>query len=504
MGQRNKDRCCARERAGSNYAIIFIAMIASLKNILHHICLLDITKPIIAGVSGGPDSLCLLDLLVQAGFLVHAAHFNHLLRPEAGDDAHLVGKVAEGLGIPFVYAEDDVGAYARSQRVSIEEAARLLRYRFLFGEAEARGAQAVAVAHHADDQVETVLMHLLRGAGPAGLVGMRYRSLPSPWSQNIPLVRPILAVWREEILDYVADRGLTPAQDATNLDTTYFRNRLRHELLPYLATYNPQIRQVFWRMSEVMREDYETIEMVVQSAWRECAFVEEAGAVAFTLGRFCGYAAGVQRGLLRRAVGILRPGLRDIGLEAVERARRLANSPSNTHQVDLAAGLFAFCEAGRLWVASREAGPSYGPWPRLSGSVVLELPVSGTLELAEGWVMQAELMDISEEIYRQAEYNRDLTQAWLDTSRLRLPLHLRLRRSGDRFCPLGLDGHSTRLTDFMVNVKMPRRARDGWPLVCSGEEIVWIPYYRQSHSSRLTVSTRQVVHLQIKGGVLML
>ncbi len=335
-------------------------------------------------------------------------------------------------------------------------------------------------------------------------MGMRYRSLPTPWSQNIPLVRPILAFWREEIMAYVAERGLIPAQDATNLDTTYFRNRLRHELLPYLGTYNPQIRRVLWRMSEVMREDYETIEKAVQTAWQECAFVDGAGTVAFALERFGGYSAGVQRGLLRRAVGILRPGLRDIGLEAVERARRLAAASPGSQQVDLAAGLFAFREADRLWVTHRQADPPAGPWPRLPGSVVLELPVPATLQLSEDWVLQAELLDASVEVFSQAQQNSDPTHVWLDADRLQLPLLLRARQSGDRFCPLGLDGHSARLTDFMVNIKMPRRARQGWPLVCSGQEIVWVPLYRQSHSSRLTVSTSRVVHLQIQGKALML
>src|SRR5690606_34005843 len=129
----------------------------------------------------------------------------------------------------FAFERQDVQAYADEQALSIEEAARMLRYQFLFRQADAAGAQAVAVAHSANDQVETVLMHLLRGAGLSGLSGMPVYSLPNPWSQDIPLVRPLLSTWREDILAYNRDQGLVAREDATNQDLRYYRNRLRHE-----------------------------------------------------------------------------------------------------------------------------------------------------------------------------------------------------------------------------------------------------------------------------------
>src|SRR5512146_2662668 len=150
-------------------------------------CLLDREKPLIVGVSGGPDSLCLLDGLARLRFLLIAAHFDHRLRPESGQDAEVVRQAAESLGVQFALGSADVSACARDERLSIEEAARLLRYRFLFEQARRFKAQAVAVGHTADDQVESVLMHLLRGAGLSGLKGMSYRAIVPEWDNEIPL-----------------------------------------------------------------------------------------------------------------------------------------------------------------------------------------------------------------------------------------------------------------------------------------------------------------------------
>src|SRR5512143_2120761 len=153
-------------------------------------CGLDPQKPLLAGVSGGPDSLCLLDILHSAGYPVIVAHFNHHLRPEADEEAASVAGLAQDLGLAFVTDSADVNKYAAENSLSLEEAARLLRYRFLFRVARERSAQAVAVGHTADDQVETILMHFLRGAGLAGLKGMEVRTHLPVFDAGIPLVRP--------------------------------------------------------------------------------------------------------------------------------------------------------------------------------------------------------------------------------------------------------------------------------------------------------------------------
>ena len=157
---------------------------------------------LIAGVSGGPDSLCLLHALHALGHRPFVAHFDHQLRPESSLDVTHVAALASTLGLQFVAGREDVTAYSTSRRISIEEAGRILRYTFLFGQARAHGAVAVVVGHTADDQAETILMHLLRGAGVSGLSGMVCRVVLPEFDARIPLVRPLLGTWREQTVEY--------------------------------------------------------------------------------------------------------------------------------------------------------------------------------------------------------------------------------------------------------------------------------------------------------------
>lgn len=221
--------------------------IFSLKNVLSHECELSKTTPIVVGVSGGPDSLCLLHLLHSLEYAVIAAHVNHQLRPEADQEAFYVKEFADSLGIPFYQTCVDVHQFSENEKLSIEESARILRYRFLMEVADQQSAQALAVAHQADDQIEIVLMHVLRGSGMSGLKGMPYRGFNPAFSLEIPIIRPLLGVWRDEILEYCQVNQIKPCYDLTNEDARFFRNRIRQELVPILTTYNTQAKQHLWQ-----------------------------------------------------------------------------------------------------------------------------------------------------------------------------------------------------------------------------------------------------------------
>ena len=280
--------------------------------------------PIVVGVSGGPDSYCLLDALVQLGYPVTAAHFDHQLRPESAQDAEHVRSTASRLGAAFVLGRGDVAAFARQEHRSIEDAARILRYRFLFSQARALSAQAVAVGHTADDQVETLLMHLLRGAGLNGLKGMAFRALRPAWDASIPLVRPLLELWREETLAWCSERGLEPLFDPTNQDPAYLRNRVRHELIPLLEQLNPRARQSLWRASQVLAGEEAILQEAVAAAWDACLGEQQPAALALRRSAFTQLSSGLQRAVLRKAIAQLNPQLEDVDFAAVERARALA------------------------------------------------------------------------------------------------------------------------------------------------------------------------------------
>jgi len=451
--------------------------------------------PLLLGVSGGADSLALLDILVRLRYPLVAAHFNHLLRPEAGEDALAVKRVAAKMRVPLVLGADDVARHAREFHLSIEEAARELRYRFLFEQAEKHKAAAVLVAHNADDQVETVLMHLLRGAGLDGLTGMSLYALPNPWSETIPLIRPVLGIWRSEINAYCLERSLHPLTDATNADTAFFRNRLRHELIPELDACAPGFRRRLHQTADLLAADRALLDDLTAAAWDTVTAEARGDFVTFNRPDFTQQPLALQRRLIRRAVTCLRPDARDADFALVRRALDFISGPTRTRKIDLGLGLRLSIEGETLLLAAWEADLPAADWPQISEAAVL--PVPGEAALENGWVLRAEALPDGQGALRTARGNRDPYRAWIDLGDRQPPLKVRPRRPGERFQPLGLGGHSLKVSDFMINKKIPRRARSGWPLVTAGGEIVWIPGHQPAHPFRLTEQTGQVIALRL-------
>ncbi len=474
-------------------------MLDSIANILHQECGLQETDLLLVGFSGGPDSLCLLHLLHGLGYRVVAAHLNHKLRPQADEESHIVGQLARQTGVDFVAGEQDVPAYAKSHALSVEEAARQLRYRFLFDQAESYSAHAVVVAHTADDQVETILMHILRGTGLNGLGGMPLASLPNAWSEHVPLVRPLLHTWRWEVLEYLAEQGLTPLTDESNADTTYLRNRIRHELLPTLEGYNPGIRQSLLRLGQIVREDQAVITAVVQQAREKALAQQGAASPVFKRVEFLRLEPSIQRVLLREMIGSHLPGLVDVDFACIERGRLFVAEGKAHAQVDLVGGLVLVTDGSLFSVATGGAEFRSSQYPILASMDELELSTHGEVQLNGEWRLEAQVVPESElERARQVSLtNEDPYQAWLDRGALTTRLVVRRRRRGERMQPLGLGGHTVKISDVMVNLKLPRQARDSWPLVCSSGDIVWMPGYRQSEATRVGPETRQIIHIQL-------
>jgi len=463
-------------------------------------CGINRQEPILVGVSGGADSLALLLGLDELDYKLVAAHLDHALRPESAEDAAFVEALAKARGLPFVSAQVAVRRYAEEQGQSLEEAAREVRYQFLFDQARRHHAQAVAVAHHADDQVETVLMHFLRGAGLPGLSGMEFRRTLKSWDKSIPLVRPLLGVWREEIEAFVEEAGMQPRVDASNRDQTYFRNRLRHTLLPELKAYNPQIRQVLWRMSDVLGEENRFIETLAEEAWNSCFITKSQERVQLNITAFKSLAKALQRRILRRAIAQLRPDLRDIGLEAVERGMAFVEAPSESGEIDLVARLNLAAIGGRLILKTWDAElPDWGKPLLISENQVGKLEPGNPVGLRSGWRITAEILPQAQENPLEAVGKMAPDEAWLDADKLVLPLKVRGREPGERWQPLGMAEHTQSLQDFFINEKVPAHLRDVWPLVCSRGEVAWIVGLRPSESFKVKKGTQRVMHLRVEG-----
>ncbi len=471
-------------------------MLEKLNVVLVEQCTLDKRRPVVVGVSGGPDSLCLMDLLYRSGYHIVVAHFNHRLRPEAKAEAQDVRRLAGRLKIPFAGGSANVKAYAGLHKMSIEEAARLLRYRFLFDRAHRHRAQAVAVGHTADDQVESILMHFLRGTGLTGLQGMRYRTVLPRLDAEIPIVRPLLNVWRDETRSYCEANGLQPHFDPTNESLDFLRNRIRHALIPDLETYNPNFKETVWRMSQSLAADHALLDEVVESGWRDCLVRESREWVILNPAVLSRFSVGLQRNVIRRAIAQLLPG-REISFGVLERASAWVAEPARA-RVDLTGGLSLYREGELLCISSRETDLPFDLWPQIppqTESVPVSLPCQTWL--GGGWKFSAEKWHQPALAWEQSRKNQDPFQVWLDGENLPDRLELRSKRPGEVFEPLGLRGHSQKISDFFTNVKLPRRARQQWPLLCAGPKVVWVPGYRPAEPFKLTKSSRLVVYFSL-------
>lgn len=461
-------------------------------------CDLKPDLPVLVGVSGGVDSLALMYGLHALGYTLVVAHLDHALRLDSAQDADFVQAAADSLGLPFVRTRVDVRQAAALEGQSLEEAAREVRYAFLFKQARAFQAQAVAVAHQADDQVETVLMHFLRGAALSGLSGMAYRKRMPVWDAEIPLVRPLLNVWREEIERFIAEQGLQPRFDQSNLDRTYFRNRLRHELIPTLETYNSQFRQALHRTVAVLSEEDAFLDGLAQRGWDACFRSKTADRVVLQRTAFLQQQKAIQRRLLRQAIALLRPNLRDVGFDAVERGLAFIAEPSERGSVDLVARLDLAVLDEMVIVKTWDAELPDGNQALLvDADVVMALPLGGSVPLRHGWRLQAAALLATPEKAQAQAAARPEREVWLDADQLTFPLTVRGWREGERWQPLGLTGHSQKLSDFFINEKVKAHLRGIWPLVCSGDQIVWVAGLRPAENARVSEETKRIVQLRL-------
>ena len=289
--------------------------------------MLEAGESVVVAVSGGPDSLCLLHVLMglraELGIELHVAHLNHGLRgDEAAADAEYVRGLAAEWGVAATVETADVPAYRRTRRLSLEEAARQVRYAFLTRVAAAVGAHTVATGHTADDQVETILMHWLRGAGLTGLRGMQP---VQEWPGGLRVIRPLLEVSRGDVEAYCVANGLRPRRDRSNNDERIWRNRVRRQLLPLLEQLSPGVRASILRTAHILADDDAYMRDQVRSLWPAIAKTA-TDAVEIDLPAWQAQPLAIQRRIVREAWRQIAASYDDLSWLQVERARDLLSS----------------------------------------------------------------------------------------------------------------------------------------------------------------------------------
>lgn len=449
-------------------------------------------ETVVVGVSGGPDSLCLLHILAglskTLGLRLHIAHLNHLLRGAESDaDADYVSTVAHELGIPAITDRQDVNAYQRKYRLSQEEAAREIRYAFFSSVARSLNAETIAVGHTADDQIETILMHLVRGTGLTGLRGMQPLSV---WNltdgTKLRIARPLLEVRRGETEAYCAVQGLSPRSDSSNRWGNQLRNQVRSQLIPLLREYNPNVEQGLLRTARTADIGLSYIDEDASRLWGSVAREQTEG-IAIDRAEFSQLHPALKRHLIRSAIQRLLGDLQDIESVHIENILD-AMTKSAGKRLSLPRGLAFYTDYGHsILTTTGENIPC--PFPALEGECRLNVP--GEVEFC-GWQVKSTIIN-----HDPVGGNKKELKACLDLDVTGERLTVRGRRRGDRFQPLGMKLNK-KLQDFMVDAKIPRLWRDRVPLVCSPQHILWVVGYRIDHRARVTPSTKRILCLEFE------
>ena len=442
---------------------------------------------VVAAVSGGGDSVALLHLLAELAersllTLAGVAHVNHRLRrPASDEDERFCRDLARRFGVPCLVESVAVADVARSRRVSVELAGHHVRHAFFARAAAELEAGRVALGHTIDDQAETVLLRLIRGAGAAGLSGMRPRAGV--------LVRPLLGVGRAELRRYLADGGVPFREDASNADLRVPRNRVRHELLPHLRTYSPRIVEALARQADIARADEAWLSYRANQAAADLVS-QERGFVELDAAGLAALPPALARRVARDALARVEPRRREVGFDAIERVRRTAAGGLARTDVP---GCRVERAAGRVRLVPRRGRA--GPAPRPGFAYRLAIP--GEIAVPEAGVrVRAEVVEAAAGAGGDGGGGRTALVALPAAA----PLVVRSWRFGDRYRPLGLGGRSRKLQDLFVDRKVPRDERTRIPLVLDADgRVIWVVGFGIGHDFRAGEGDESVLFLKVSG-----
>lgn len=434
---------------------------------------------VLIALSGGPDSVALLHLLSRLRksyrLKLGAVYINHQIRPRAAKkEERFCQKLCDRLGVPLTIVREDVPALAKKRGLGLEEMAREIRYAVFDNLARAQKCDRVALGHHADDQVETILFRLVRGTGPSGVAGMPYR--------RGAIIRPLLDLSRAEIIAYLKKNSLTWCEDTSNRSVRFRRNWIRHRLLPELRRHlNPQVESAILSLADTVREEDLYLTGLVNRAIRKTVRITPGGKIELALESYRNYAKWIGRRLLRHCLKVTCPGGLAPAKNVIERLDSLASTKAGT--LSLPGRIQAKVSGNRLYI-----------WRRRSENVRAEFQPGRRLVLAwprirfAGRVVDRKSVSV---IKRPGA-----RRVWLDWSKLRPPMVIRTFRPGDKFRPLGMKGHK-KISDFLSDRKVPQLLRDEVLLLCDRQGPVWIVGHEIAERAKVDDKTERVLTVAV-------
>ena len=454
---------------------------------------------VLAGVSGGPDSVALLYVLLHLAprweLRIGVAHLNHCLRgSEADKDADFVTELAARLRLPCYQERINVQEYRASQHICLEDAARQVRYGFLDRIRRQHGYHKTALGHHSGDNAELMLMFLFRGSGLSGLSGI-------PPVRNGHIIRPLLYVSREDLMAFLKYNGISFCTDTSNSSSAFLRNRIRHEIIPHIQDVcNPKIIETLNRLSEIIRSENEWIQDVIHPLYEKALLRTAAHKAVLSIPVLQSYPEAVLRRVIRMAVENIRGNLKRISFSHIESAIHLVTGSSCSGLSVLPDGIQIQREAAYLSVFQIKPlrgrryheictapKPFYYEIPRPSGKNSLIVSEIGmTLAFTE-----ISLASQKPDIHTSGEFVQ------MDIDKLEFPLVLRNIQPGDRFTPSGMTG-SQKIKKYFIDHKIARTARRLSPVLLSHDHIIWLAGHRIGNDVLITPATRTVLQIDIE------
>lgn len=449
-------------------------------------------EKLLLAISGGLDSCVMLDLFLRTqsewDWQLLLGHVQHQLRgEEAEGDEAFVAELAQSHGLPFYCKRLAVQTFAQEKKLSLETASRELRYKALAEMCAECGATAIVTAHTQGDQAETILAHVLRGAGLRGLRGMSARSVIPHIA--VPVLRPLLPFSRSELSAYAQEHGLAWREDRSNADVRFRRNRVRHELLPLLRErFNPQINASLLRLAAIAGESDDHLRHAAQQALQDTLMAEESGKIILALQPFRNYFRGVQAYVIRAVMERVTGSATALTFDETEQILSFLNP---THNQPL-----AFPRRRCLWrseveIFCEKAGVVFRKIQPTPPAQVLEIGQRCVLPEA-GFVLSAEHeSDVAS--WRGCSHEH---LQFLDAALVSGKLRVRFPQPGDRFMPLGMQSFK-KLSDFFIDLKVPQAQRAYVPLVECETGLIWVCGYRLDERFKITSRTRSLLRLEL-------
>lgn len=455
-------------------------------------------EKILAAVSGGADSVCLLSVLLalqeELGILLCAVHVEHGIRGEESEkDALFVENLCKRHGVPCKIYHCQAASYAREHKMTLEEGARSLRYHFFEQAAKEFGAGKVAVAHNQNDCAETVLFHLVRGAGLQGMCGI----LPVRGK----VIRPLLCVGRDEIESYLALKGQGFCQDKTNAELDYTRNKLRHQVFPVLGEVNGQAVAHINQAAALAAQAMELVGDATKTA--EKMYISKTGRGLFMPSGILEEKAIVQKSLAHKLLAGLSGSSRDISGLHVQQLLGLFEKQAGK-RLDFPYGVSAERVYGGVLLELKAAAPkgqkgagAAGDRDKGQDGEIWELPVGGDLEISQyGYAIRTKILENN---FQFEEIPKKMYTKWMDYDRIKGNMHLRTRQEQDYFV-ISPDGRQKKLKRYFIDEKVPRQQRGQVLLLAEGAHVLWAIGGRISEDVKVTKETQRVLEIQVYGG----